>query len=336
MPGPRRDTTKYVAFPVEVPDAGSLARLARDRIEDLIALIAVAQHGVVALEQLVALGLSHAAVRARVSAGRLHRVHRGVYSLAPVKLLSRNGHYMAAVLACGPGAALSHRSAAALLELIAWSPSKVDVSVPTPGGRSRRDAIRVHRATTLRPEDIVLVHRIPCTTVARTLLDLAEALDSAAVERALDQGAKTEVLDFNELKDQIARNQRRPAAAALQGILDAHAPGSTPTWNEFEKRMFALCRRIGLPDPEAQQWLDLGDGRPLIRPDFMWRAQRVIVETDGWETHGKRRSFESDRRRDQRATLAGWRPIRVTWLHLTNESERIEGLLLGLVAGARR
>jgi hypothetical protein len=302
----------------------------------LIARIAVAQHGVVALEQLVALGLSRAAVRARVSAGRLHRVHRGVYSLAPAKLLSRNGHYMAAVLACGPGAALSHRSAAALLELIAWSPSTVDVSVPTPGGRSRRNAIRVHRATTLRPEEIVLVHRIPCTTVARTLLDLAETLDGAGVERALDQAAKTEVLDFNQLKDQIARNQRRPAAAALQAILDAHAPGSTPPWNEFEKRMFALCRRIGLPDPEVQQWLYLGDGGPLIRPDFMWRAQRVIVETDGWQTHGKRRSFESDRRRDQRATLAGWRPIRVTWLQLTNESERIEALLLGLVAGARR
>ncbi|MGO9899286.1 MAG: type IV toxin-antitoxin system AbiEi family antitoxin domain-containing protein [Solirubrobacteraceae bacterium] len=296
-----------------------------------MAALAVTQHGVFTLYQLVDLGLAASTVRERLATGRLYRVHRGVYSLAPPQLLSRNGRFMAAVLACGLGAALSHRSAGALLELVSWNSLKVDVSVPTPGGRSSREGIRVHRATTLRPSDIVLAQRIPCTTVARTLLDLAELLDRRGVERALDQAAILEVLDLTRLRDQIEHNPTRRASAVLQAVLAEHLPGSTPTWNELEERMLALTRRIGIADPEVQQWLDLGDGWPMIRADFLWREQRVIVEADGFQAHGMRTAFEDDRRRDQRAIQAGWRPIRVTWRQLTNEPERLEKLLLVVV-----
>ncbi|MGO9754047.1 MAG: hypothetical protein ACLP8S_17800 [Solirubrobacteraceae bacterium] len=113
-------------------------------------------------------------------------------------------------------------------------------------------------------------------------------------------------------------------------MLDQHIPGSTPTWNELEETFLRLTRGIGLPDPEVQQWLDLGDGEPLIRADFLWRMQRVIVETDGYGTHGTRTSFESDRRRDQRAVAAGWHPIRITWRQLEHESQRLEKLLLAV------
>ena len=224
--------------------------------------MSVGQHGVLALAQLCRLGLTPAAVRARAAAGRLHRVHHGVYSLAPPELLSRNGRFIAATLACGPGAALSHRSAGALLELIRWNARTVDVSVPTAGGRSRRDGLRVHRVTTLRPDDIADVHGIPCTTVARTLLDLAEQLDRRGLERAIDQAAVTEQFDLNRLREQIAHNRGRPAAALLEAVLAEHVAGSTPTWNELEERMLAVSRSIGVPDPEVQQWLDLGDGEP--------------------------------------------------------------------------
>ncbi len=285
----RRENAKYAGFRVEPLSNRALARLT------------VAQHGVFELDQAVDLGLSARAVQDRAATGRLHRVHRRVYSLAPPQLLTRNGRYMAATLACGPGAALSHRSAGALLELIHWRSARIDVSVPTAGGRSSRNGIAVHRATTLRPSDIVLVQRIPCTAIARTLLDLAETLDCRGVERALDQAAILEVLDLNELRHQIEHNHTRPAAATLQAVLAEHLPGSTPTWNELEERLLALTRRIGIPDPEVQQWLDLGDGGRLIRADFLWREQRVIIETDGYQTHGTRRSFESDRYRDLRA-----------------------------------
>ncbi len=302
------------------------------RLSNRLARLAISQHGVIRLEQLVGLGLSATAVRDRVAADGLHRVHHGVYATVPVQLLSREGRYMAAVLACGPGAALSHRSAGALLELVRTSAATFDVTVPTRNGR-RRPGIRVHRASALAPADVALVDRVPCTAVARTLLDLAETLDRRALERAIDQAVILELFNLAALRDQIERNRTRPAAARLQSALAQHVPGSTPTWNEFEERFLALSRGAGLPDPEVQQWLDLGDGEPPIRPDFLWRPQRLIVETDGYQTHGTRTSFESDRRRDQRTIAAGWHTIRVTWRQIEREPQRLASLLLTVVAG---
>ncbi len=321
MPEARRETAIYGAFRVG------------PRVDEALARLALAQHAVFALEQLVGLGLSARAVRTRAATARLHRIHHGVYGLAPPELLSRNGRYLAAVLACGPGAALSHRSAGALLDLVRSDAVRIDVSVATLGGRRRRPGIRVHRTATLSPADTALVNRIPCTTVGRTLLDLAGILDRRGIERALDQAAILELFDLTDLRDQIRRNRTRPGASALQAVLAEHVAGSTPTWNDLEELMIDLSRKIGLPDPEVQQWLDLGDGEPPIRADFLWREQRLIVETDGYRTHGTRTSFERDRRRDQRALAAGWRTIRITWRQLQNEPQRLGRLLLAVVAG---
>ncbi len=293
--------------------------------------LAVRQHGVFTFEQWVRLGLSSDALQRRADAGRVHRIHKGVCSLVPPQLLSRDGRYMAAVLACGPGAALSFRSAGVLLRLIGSGAELIDVSVPTAGGRSRRRGIRIHRTTTLRPQDVVPVHRIACTSVARTILDLCEVLDRRGVERAIDEAALLEILDLGTLRHQIERNAGSRAAAILDSVLAEHLPGSTPTWNDFEERFLALSRAVGLPDPEVQATIDLGDGEPMIRADFLWRAQRLIVETDGYRVHGRRGSFESDRRRDQRALLAGWGTVRVTWRQLTNEPGRLGRLLLAMV-----
>ena len=131
-----------------------------------------------------------------------------------------------------------------------------------------------------------------------------------------------------------------PAEGARPGACDARSmstgSGSTPTWNEFEERFLALIRSVGLPDPEVQPWLELGDHEPPIRPDFLWRKQSVIVETDGHKHHGTRLAFETDRRRDQRAAAAGFQTIRVTWRQLFAERERLGRTVNAIVTRAAR
>ena len=255
--------------------------------------------------------------------GRLHRIHQGVYALVPRELLQPLGHLMAAVLACGPRAALSHQSAASLMNLMQSHRTVVDVIVPSRAGR-RREGIQIHRSSTLRPEDVRRVHGIPCTTPSRTILDLAGVLQRRRLERLLDQAEAEELLDLGGLTDQLAHNAAHTCAAgALRRVLDEHRVGSTATDTELEELFLALSREIGLPDPEIQSWLDLGDGEQMIRPDFLWRAQRVIVETDGAKHHRSRRRFEEDRRRDQRARAAGFETIRVTKRQLTAERGRL-------------
>ena len=131
------------------------------------------------------------------------------------------------------------------------------------------------------------------------------------------------MLDLRALNDQLARNPTRPARRS-SAILDEHYIGSTLTQSEFEEAFLALCRRIGAPDPQVNEWVDLGDGEPAIWADFVWRRQRVIVETDGRKVHGTRQARERDTRRDQRAVLAGWRPIRTTWRQVINRPRELE------------
>jgi predicted transcriptional regulator of viral defense system len=296
--------------------------------------LALAQHAVFSLEQVTDLGVTRQAVAARVGAGRLHRVHHGVYSLVPPQLLTLEGRYMAAVLACGPGAALSVRSAAQLLGLRATDRSRIEVTVPTPGGR-RRPGIQVHRSRTLRAGDITVVRNIPCTTVARTIFDLADVVNRRGVERAIDQAEAEEVLDVTALREQIAHNAgRSKPARVLTAVLDEHEAGATVTWSVLEELVLATSRAAGFPDPETNAWVDLRDGEPMIRADFLWRELRVIVEADGFKTHGTRRSFESDRRRDQRAKVAGFDVVRVTERQLRRERRRIAQTIAAVLSDA--
>jgi predicted transcriptional regulator of viral defense system len=302
----------------------------RSNTEHAIVALATAHEGVFSLAQLCELGLGARAVHRRAAAGRLHRVHQAVYSIAPPELLSRNGRFMAAVLACGPEAVLSHRSAAELHELLATVRSGIEVTVRREHTR-RVDGVEVHRSRTLTPADTTTVDGIPCTTIARTALDLAAVSTQRRVERALTQGEILEKLDASALEDQLARNSSTPAAAKLRAALEAHRGGATATWSEFEERFLALCRAAGVPEPEVNGWVVLDDGEPAIRADFVWRAQRVVIETDGRRFHSSRWAFETDRRRDQRLTLAGWRVVRLTWRQLNEEPRRIEALLAGLL-----
>jgi len=295
--------------------------------------VAARQHDVFSLAQLGAIGLSASAVRKRVASGRLYRVHRSVYSLAPPELLSRRGRYLAAVLACGPGAVLSHRSGADLHQLRATDRGRIDVTVP--GGACRHhDGIDVHRSWTLAAAGTTIIDGIPVTTVARTLLDLAAVVAERHVERALNQAEILELLDVRALDRQLECNRSRPAASKLRAVLAAYDVGQGPTESELEEGLLDLCRVAGLPAPERQVYIVLGDGEPAIRVDFAWRAQRLIIETDGAKYHRTRRAFESDRRRDQRLALAGWRVVRVTWRQIEGHPAEVVRMISVLLAAS--
>ncbi len=237
---------------------------------------------------------------------------------------------MAAALACGPGAVLSHVTAAALHELIRSDSAYVDVTVPRRSGR-RHQRIRAHRSTTLTQADVTAVKGIPCTTVARTLFDLSEIVNRRRLERAFDQADILELLDLGAVEDQLARNATRRSAGIVRALLEEHYLGSTPTESELEEAFLALCRRAGLPQPAVQQWLTLPDGGPPLRADFLWREQRVVVETDGAKVHGTRQARPRDARRDQRLTVHRWRPIRTDWRQVMRRPAELEATLVALV-----
>jgi Transcriptional regulator, AbiEi antitoxin/Protein of unknown function (DUF559) len=302
-----------------VPDEASSIRTEhqeppRDR---LIARLADRQHGVVALAQLLALGLTASAVRNRVQAGRLHPVHRGVYAVGRARL-TREGHWMAAALAYGPSAVLSHRSAAALWGLRPDNRPVSEITVPVPSIRSRR-GILAHTSITLRDADVTSRDGIPCTTPARTLLDLAEVVERRPLERAIEQAEILRLFDLRALEEVLGRAPGRRGAGLLRDLLaeqrDEHV--ASPE-THFEELYLALCRRASLSRPEAGAEFTFPDGTPA-RADFCWRRERVVVELDSWAFHRTRAAFERDRRRDQQFGLLGYEVKRFTWRQVERE-----------------
>jgi hypothetical protein len=289
---------------------------------------------VFSLAELCSLGISASSVRERVAVGRLHRVHQSVYSLVPADMLTVRGRYRAAVLACTGTrhtAALSHRSAADLHGLRQCHRRTVEVIVP---GRSthRHDGIQVHRSIHLAPDDITVVEGIAVTTVARTQLDLAAVVPPRGAERALDQAEVLGLFDLDALTDQLQRNPKHPGAGRLWAVLGRYDISTEITDSELEERFLAFCRAHALPRPEWHGAIDPGDGGVLLRPDAVWRDQRLAVEVDGERFHRTRVAFHADRARDQRLVAAGWRVIRTTWPQVTTRSQELAAVLWRLLA----
>ena len=297
-------------------------------LEWLIAELCASQHGVVALRQLRGFGMTADRVRQRVASGRWRRVHPGVVAVSHAPL-TRAGWYLAAVLACGPDSALSHREGAAHRGLRQSNRSRVDVTAPGRRGRGRR-GIEVHSAATLRPCDVETVDGIPCTTVARTLLDLADVVSPRQLERACEQADRLQVFDLRAINEQLARANGRRGAATLRTILAEQLRTPTMTRNKFEEYFFGLCRAGGVPQPRVNQWIAV---EPIgYEADFLWREQRLIAEVDGREEHTTRRAFEHDRLRDQRLMLAGYRVVRFTWRQVTEQPETTIATIRELLA----
>jgi predicted transcriptional regulator of viral defense system len=301
-------------------------------IDALIAELAERQHGLVTLLQLQFLGLGRSGVSRRVRSGRLHRIHRGVYAVGRPHL-TQHGHWLAAVLACGPRAVLSHRSAAALHGIRRDSRAKTDVTLASPSARSR-PTIDVHRSSTLEAADITTVDDIPCTTVARTLVDIGDVVSRRAVERAVDRAEVLRAFDGKAVHEALERAGRRRGAATLRAVLESYEE-PTLTERQLEERFLALCRHASLPSPAVNAWITLPDGI-AYKADFLWRAERLIAETDSRGFHSHRAAFEHDRLRDQRLTLAGYTVVRFTWRQVGREPRRVAEALRGLLARLAR
>lgn len=280
-----------------------------------LARIAKAQHHQITLAQLRAAGLSDGAVRHRVRTGRLHRTYSGVFSLGRLPTCP-NEHRMAAVLACGFGAALSYAAAGAHIGMRQSAATVIDVTSPTGAGRGLA-GIRAHRSRTLAPQDVVLVEGVPTTSCARTLLDLAEVLHPEALAKAIDQAEILRLLDLTELESVLARNPGRRGLLPLRALLSTLDPQTKLTKSDFERRLLRLLKKARLPTPEVNATLQL-EGR-RVEPDFLWRRERFVLETDGWETHRTRQAFERDRAKDALLLRAGYRVVRITWRQLCDE-----------------
>ncbi len=262
--------------------------------------------------QLEAMGLSRSAVGRRARDGRLHRVHRGVYAVGH-PILTANGHRMAAVLACGPGATLSHASAAALWGLRPTSATRIDVTVNGAGGRAKRSRLRIHRAASLRDDEVTEHDCIRVTTPARTLLDLASSLPRRALERALDQAEVLELFDLRALQAAVDRHRGERGAGVLASALQQHRAGTTLTKSTLEELMLAICDDHGLPRPLVNAWVE------GLEVDFYWPAQRLVVEADSYQFHRSRAAFERDRERDAILARAGHRALRFTHRQIKRE-----------------
>ena len=281
------------------------------------------QHGLVTLDQLAELGIGASAVRKRVERGRLHPVHTGVYAVGHA-LLSREGRFMAAVLACGEGAVLSHRSAAELWGLTQTMRPAADVTAPNRRGRMPTGIV-AHRDGMLGASDRTEWRGVPCTTVARTLLDLAAVVSPWDLRKAVAEAEVRGLLRIPEIRALLRRCRGRRGVAQLRLCVDELDPSTRRTRSELERMFLGLCRRAGLPRPEVNVPLEAAGLR--LRPDFLWRDFRLIIETDSRKFHGTASAFELDRQREQRFFAAGWQVVRCTWRQVERNPQELIRLL---------
>jgi very-short-patch-repair endonuclease len=266
-----------------------------------------AQNGAIKLEQLLAAGLTRSAVRARVGRGRLVQLFHGVYALGDPELMPLVWQ-SAALLSLGDNAVLSHRSAAAVWGLAEPDPQVIDVTVI--GGRPHaRDGVRLHYAKSLT--DTTTHSNLRLTTPARTLIDFASQASASELADAFGEARAKRLITDAKLNAALGRTPRNhPGAAVVRAMLKE---GGTYDRSKAERLMRELCRQAELPQPLTNILLN----GHLV--DFFWPDQRLIVEVDGYGTHGNRVAFENDRRRDQAHVAAGYVVIRITWQQLRHE-----------------
>jgi hypothetical protein len=297
----------------------------------VVARLAAAQGGVVGRRQLLAAGVSRHAIDGRMASGLFTPVFAAVYAVGcptPPPL----GWRWAAVLAAGQDAALSNDSAASAL-LGLRDPASV-WHVTTTGRARPRPRLVVHRVRSLPPEEVTLVDGVRCTTVARTLVDLAATTSDRRLEQALDRAESLRMLDGTALA--AASRPGRPGAARLRQVMDLHAAGSTVTRSELEELFLRFCRDRGLPAPQTNVHHVLPSGTPIVI-DALWRGAGVAIELDSRAWHMDTERFERDRGRDLELEGTDFVTGRVTWRMLTREGDWLEQQLRRLLdVGARR
>lgn len=299
------------------PDQGdhpkhSVQRFVRaSRVEDVtptyeatvaIRKLAEEQHGVVAWRQLLALGLGRGQIEARVNSGKLVPLHRGVFALGHRRIDIR-GRWLAAVLACGPNAALSYGSAAQLWGIRG---SRGPIEVTRRSGHRRPHGVRLHQTRSLPPEHVAVEAAIPVTTPERTLLDLAARLDRVQMERALVAADRAKRIHWPELIAVVEEGRGRKGRTMLRRLCAEVDPGAVNTRSNPEIDFLALCREAGLPTPQTNV---LVEGRLV---DFLWPKERLVVEVDSYRYHSDRPAHERDGKSTIALMNAGYKVLRPT------------------------
>jgi very-short-patch-repair endonuclease len=286
-------------------------------VDRAIAELAERQHGVVGRRQLGVLGIGKGAIEGRLMRGQLHRVQRGVYAVGH-KLVTQEGRWMAAVISAGSDAVLSHRSAGELWQVLPGSRGPIELTRPTVF-RSR-PGIRGH-SSSLPPDEVTVVDRIPVTSIARTLLDLAPILSRHQLERAFNEGEVQRIHGRLSVPDLLDRYPRRRGSAVLRAILAEEGSIRGITRRQLEERFAVVLSTTGLPRPRLNA--DLAVRGRFFQVDCLWSEQRLIVELDGRAVHGTRRAFEKDRERDRLLQSEGWRVVRITWRQLKDDEPAV-------------
>jgi very-short-patch-repair endonuclease len=298
---------------------GTQSATRRDRV---VGALADRQHGVVARHQLLAAGQTPRVIRRAVEAGRLRPVFRGVYAVGHVAL-SREAWWMAALLACGPEAALSHRTAATLWGLRTDPPLPVDVTTSTAHGR-KHARITTHR-TRLHPLDALVIDDLRVTTPSRTIVDMAATLEGRALREVVERAQDQRRFDPQDIEATIARAGRPPGTRRLEDLIALMSPDADNARSHLERVFLRLVRRARLPRPIPNHEI-AGRAR-----DFVWPEQRLVVETDGYRYHSSRQARRRDSRRDRELTARGWRPARFTFEEIAFERDQVARELAGLL-----
>ncbi len=289
-----------------------------------MAALAGEQHGVVSIWQLRELGYSDGSLRHALETGTLHPVFHGVFAVGrPVA--SRHGECIAAVLSCGEGALLSHRSAAWLWGLTSRFVRPVEVTATSP--RHTRSEIRVHSAVALAPQDSTTHEGVPTTAMPRTSLDFA-ASDPHYLGQALDNARRLGLLDLIAMDELLSRSKGFRGVARLRTALEIHRPNAF-TRSGLERAFLKLVRDAKLPQPAMNLYVE---GHGL---DAYWSTERFAVELDTYDFHGSPRAFEQDRIRQEDLKLAGIEMVRITGMRMDREPNSIAIRLRRLLAQRR-
>jgi very-short-patch-repair endonuclease len=259
--------------------------------------------------QLSGLGYGRHAIAHRIEKGLLHPIRRGIYAVGRPEV-SDKGRWMAAVLAGGDGAVLSHSSAAELWRIGCEQRNLIELSLPSPS-RRRRPGLRIHRRPSLAKSDTTTRHGIPVTTPIQTIIDMALRLDRRGIERMVNEADKYDLVHPPELREALDLRQGEPGVASLRHILDRRTFRLTK--EELERLFLPLARKAGLPVPLTGQWIN------DFEVDFYWPDLGLVVETDGLRYHRTPAEQARDRLRDQAHTAAG-----LTQLRFTHEQVRYE------------
>jgi hypothetical protein len=284
------------------------------------------QHGVVARHQLEGLGFTRSAIAHRIEQGRLRPLSKAVYAVSQLEL-TREGRWMAAILACGDGACLSHRSAGALFGICEERKGVIEISVRR-SGRRTRPGIKVHRRPSLPSQDVGTLNGIPVTSPVRTMIDLATEQGPRTLLRTINEADNRDVICAEDLREELDAYAGQPGVRPLRTLLDRDT--FVLSDEELERLFLPLAREVGLPLPMTKEMVN------GYEVDFFWPALKLVVETDGLRYHRTPSAQAKDARRDQAHTAAGYARLRFTHWQVKYERDYVLRILSETTARLNR